>query len=209
MKVLGIVCSPRLHGNTEILVQTALAKAQKQGAEVELVTLAGKTISPCDACYSCFKTGKCHIEDDMQTIYEAMERADGIIIGSPIYFWSICGQAKVMIDRTFALRFPSLHLTNKIGGIILVASRRGCINASGLLNNWMISNHMIPLDVVDGYARLKGAITKDLHAMKAAFELGRLMAKMAGKGFKYPEDFPHPLYQLVQVNHGIDVCPIP
>lgn len=46
MKVLGIVCSPRKHGNTEILVQAALAKAREGGAEVELVTLAGKTVSP-------------------------------------------------------------------------------------------------------------------------------------------------------------------
>ena len=69
IKVLGICCSPRLHGNTEILVQESLAKAQGVGAEIELVRLAGKTIAPCDGCLSCRQTKVCRIKDDMQDIY--------------------------------------------------------------------------------------------------------------------------------------------
>ena len=72
MKVLGIVCSPRRRGNTEILVDEALASAKDSGAEVELVTVSGKNIAPCDGCESCIITGKCRIEDDMQeksTVY--------------------------------------------------------------------------------------------------------------------------------------------
>lgn len=102
MEILGTVCSPRTHGNTETLVQALLAKAQEEGAEIELVTLAGKTISPCDACESCRKTGKCHIKDDMQDIYTKRLEADGIIFSSPVYYWSVSAQAKALIDRTYA-----------------------------------------------------------------------------------------------------------
>lgn len=208
MEILGIACSHREGGNTELLMKEALKGAGQEGAQTSFLSLANMKISPCDACLACTKKGKCHIKDDMNTIYEAMERADGIIIGSPIYFWNICGQAKVMIDRTMALRFPSLRLANKIGGIILAATRRGCMLASASVTYWMISNHMIPADVVDGYARFKGNITKDQHGMKSAFELGRMMVKLAAKGFSHPEDFPYPLYQLL-MNQGIDACPIP
>lgn len=209
MQVLCISCSPRKKGNTDLLLEQALAGATQEGAKVIVLSLRDMTISPCDGCYACAKTGKCHIDDDMKEIYEALEESQGVIIGSPIYFWSICGQAKVMIDRTMALRFPQPQLANKVGGIILTAGRRGCMNASGILTYWMMSNHMWPADVVDGYAMAKGDICKDLHAMKASFELGRLVVKLAEKKVVYPEEFDHPIYRFVEKKYGIDLCPIP
>ena len=65
MKVLGVVCSPRLNGNTEILIREVLNSAQESGAEIELITLAGNDIRFYDACESCAKTGECKINDDM------------------------------------------------------------------------------------------------------------------------------------------------
>ena len=88
MKILGIVCSPRSGGNTEILVRKALESAEKEGAEVEAWSVAGKDLKPCDHCLSCIKTGQCHIKDDMQALYPKMIEADGIVLGSPVYFWS-------------------------------------------------------------------------------------------------------------------------
>ena len=76
MKVLGIVCSPRKGGNTEIIVNEALASAKALGAEVELVTVIGKNIAPCDGCEACTTTGKCRIEDDMQDIYNKLLQSD-------------------------------------------------------------------------------------------------------------------------------------
>jgi multimeric flavodoxin WrbA len=208
MKILGISCSPRKKGNTDILIEQALDGATKEGAIPIFMSIRDLSISGCDGCYSCAKSGKCHIDDDMHTIYRALEESQGIIFGSPIYFWSVCGQAKVMIDRTIALRFPHQRLENKIGGIILVATRRGCMNASGFLTHWMLSNHMLLADVVDGYATEKGAVGKDFHAMKAAFELGRLMVKLIEKGFTYPEEFNHPIYRMIQKKYEIDPCPV-
>jgi multimeric flavodoxin WrbA len=209
MQVLGISCSPRKKGNTDLLLEQALVGAIQEGAKASHLSLRNMTISPCDGCYACAKTGKCHIDDDMKEVYEALEASQGVIIGAPIYFWSICGQAKVMIDRTVALRFPHLRLANKVGGFILVAGRRGCMSASGMLTYWMISNHMRPADVVDGYALEKGAIRKDLHAMKASFELGRLVVGLLEKKAPYPEEFDHPIYRFVEKKYGIGLCPIP
>ena len=70
MKVLGIACSPRKGGNTEIMMKEALAGARSYGAETELWTTAGKDLKPCDGCETCVKRhGECHIEDDMQELY--------------------------------------------------------------------------------------------------------------------------------------------
>lgn len=86
MKVVGIVGSARLGGNTEILTRIALDEVQKAGLETELVSLAGKKIEPCDGCRSCSKTGKCHIRDDFGSIFKKMKEADGIILATPVYF---------------------------------------------------------------------------------------------------------------------------
>ena len=88
-KVLGVSCSPRKGGNTEILLQQALAGAGERGAETELVTIFDKEIKPCDGCYACQKTGKCHIKDDMQSIYDRLLAADGIIWGTPVYYFGV------------------------------------------------------------------------------------------------------------------------
>jgi multimeric flavodoxin WrbA len=65
MKILGIVCSPREGGNTEILVREALEGVREAGGDPELVLLANKEIAPCDACAGCAKDGQCIIEDDI------------------------------------------------------------------------------------------------------------------------------------------------
>ena len=91
MKVLGIGCSPRKGGNTDILLGEALAGAQQNGAEVEQLSIRELDIKPCDGCYSCAKKGKCKIKDDMQLVYDKMLAADGIIFSVPIYFWAMCG----------------------------------------------------------------------------------------------------------------------
>lgn len=125
---MGIICSPRLHGNTEILVQASLAKAQEAGAEVELVALAGKRISPCDSCGSCSETRQCHIKDDMQDIYAKLLDADGIIFGTPVYYWSVTAQAKALIDRTYVFRV-NRDLRNKVVGVVVVQEVSGAVSA--------------------------------------------------------------------------------
>jgi len=198
MNVLGIVCSPRKGGNTEILVQEALAGARDSGAKTELLTVRDKDIKPCDGCLSCKKTGECHIKDDMQLVYEKMLNADGIVIGTPVYFWSISGQAKVLLDRTHALRFPHLKLANKVAGAIAVAARDGVISALNTLQRYFASNHMFSAELVEGLAAEKGTITKDKRGMKSAYEMGRQIVSLIKRQLRFPEEFDIPLYRFVK-----------
>lgn len=208
MEVLGIVCSPRKNGNTEILMRQALLGASETGARTEISLLCDKKISPCKGCGSCIYDSKCRIEDDMQPIYEKLLKAKGVIFGTPIYFFSMSGQAKVLLDRTFALRYPDLKLASKYGGIITVGSGTGASNVIDVFNFYFIANRMIPTDYVNGFASAKGAIEKDVHAMKSAFELGRLIAMLTEQEFKFPQDFNLPLYRMVDKKYSLDHCPI-
>ena len=72
MKILGVSFSPRKEGNTVAMLNEALAAAKKDGAEVELYSVAGKNIQPCDGCWGCTKTGKCHIKDDTAELLDKM-----------------------------------------------------------------------------------------------------------------------------------------
>lgn len=101
MKILGIIGSKRKTGNTSCLVQTALKAAQKKGAETELIFLGDYSIKDCTGCEGCKDTLKCVINDDMQKIYPLLLEADGIILGSPTYFYNISADMKAFIDRCY------------------------------------------------------------------------------------------------------------
>ena len=189
MKIFGLSCSPRKSGNTEILVGGALDGARNERAETELFSLSGKEINPCDGCQACRTTGKCHINDDMQTVYKKLVEADGIIFGTPVYFHAMASQAKSLIDRTYALRHPTLRLVNKVGGVITVAGSLGRIDVLKDLYFYISINHMVPADYVAATAFEKGAIRKDERAMKMAWELGREMGQLVKKGFEFPSEF--------------------
>lgn len=189
MKILGLSCSPRKQGNTEILVGEALDGARTEGAEVELFSVSGKDIKPCDGCQTCISTGVCHIDDDMQVIYQKLVEADGIIFGTAIYFYAMTAQAKAIMDRTYSLRRPNFRLTNKVGGIIAVAGGIGLMEAIKDLYFYIAINHMVAADYVGAYAGERGAIRDNERAMKAAWELGREMVQLGAKGFEFPEEF--------------------
>lgn len=99
VRVLGILGSPRTGGNTDILLDRALAGAGDAGAEVEKISLCDLDISGCLECNDCYETGSCTIGDDMNRVYEALERADRIILASPMFFMGVTAQAKAVIDR--------------------------------------------------------------------------------------------------------------
>jgi len=189
MKVVGIVCSPRLGGNTEILVTEALAGAKEAGAEIQMLTLAKKTIAPCDACRSCAKTGDCHIKDDMQEIYRKFQEADGIIVGTPVYFANVSAQAKLVIDRTYALMWGR-KLMGKVGGVVTASRRIGGGNVLSILYTFFTAQRMLTAGGtigVEGEAvpyGEKGAVRGDERAMKEAKAVGRnvvLLAKSVTK----------------------------
>ncbi len=103
MLVLGISGSPRMSGNSDTLLTAFLDRASALGAEVERITPSRLAIRPCIECRTCEKTGVCAIDDDMQQVYGLMRRADVIVVASPIFFYSVTGSLKALIDRTQCL----------------------------------------------------------------------------------------------------------
>ncbi|MBU4490141.1 MAG: flavodoxin family protein [Actinobacteria bacterium] len=97
--VLGLSCSPRKGGNTELLLDGALQGASEAGATVEKVVVSELDINPCHACEACFDTGVCIQPDDMQVLYPKLLNREAIIIAAPIFFMNLAAQAKALIDR--------------------------------------------------------------------------------------------------------------
>ena len=99
VKVLGISASPRLKGNSDLLLRQALAGADAAGAGTEYIRLRDLNIAPCIECNSCYKSGACVVEDDYQMLSSKMLEADRLIFATPIFFMTVCAQAKALIDR--------------------------------------------------------------------------------------------------------------
>ena len=103
IKVLGISTSPRIKGNSDLLLRRALAGAESAGAGIEYVRLSGYKVSPCIECNACYATGICKVQDDYQQLLKKILDADRIIFATPIFFMTVCAQAKMLIDRSQCL----------------------------------------------------------------------------------------------------------
>jgi len=133
LKILGIVGSPRVGGNSEALTKIALEEIAKEGIETELIPLAGKKIAPCDHCRSCKTTGECHHRDDFQEIYQKMLNSDGFILASPVWHGAASPQTWSLVSRTIIGYYISgakpgediKPFENKVGGPIVVGRRAG------------------------------------------------------------------------------------
>jgi multimeric flavodoxin WrbA len=113
VRVVGIAGSPRRKGNTETLLDRFLAGAQSAGAQVEKIVLARLKFGGCMACDSCWKDGRCIVQDDLQAVYEQLIAADVIALAAPMFFWNVPAQVKALIDRSqcqwarkFVLKVP-------------------------------------------------------------------------------------------------------
>ncbi len=101
MKIIGFIGSYQKGGNTDTAVRTILELAMNQGVEVEAVYLNDYEIADCVGCEACKTTFNCVIRDDMQKIYPKILEADGVVIGSPTYFYNVTGIIKNMIDQLY------------------------------------------------------------------------------------------------------------
>ena len=98
-RVLGITCSPRAGGNSDLLVQKALAGAESAGAAVEVIALRDLEIAPCEECNACLTSGECPLDDDFPQILEKLLACDCLILATPVFFMSITAYAKALIER--------------------------------------------------------------------------------------------------------------
>ena len=182
MKLLGIIGSPRKGGNTEIIVIEALKAAKDEGASTELMFLTDFSLGPCDGCRTCFDSKNCVVKDDVEKIYEKMAEADGIIIGSPVYFNNVSAQTKTFIDRVGYLNMARGRkaFRNKVGGAIVVAKRAGLSYAYDQILMFFSGMRMITANpAVGALASAKGEVLKDTEGVEAAKELGRSMVQIA------------------------------
>jgi multimeric flavodoxin WrbA len=123
--IVAILGSPRRWGNTEILLDEFLKEFKGGSFRIKKFVAAEMRISPCNNCCRCLKTGKCVFKDDMTELYKEMERADCLILASPIYFTNMPGALKILIDRcqvfwarTYVLK-KQLKPDNKRYGVFL------------------------------------------------------------------------------------------
>ena len=99
-RILILSASPRKGGNSDLLCDQFAKGAEEAGHQVEKVRVQEKKISPCLACYGCRGTGVCVQKDDMAAILDKMVEADVLVLATPVYFYSMDGQLKTLIDRT-------------------------------------------------------------------------------------------------------------
>jgi len=188
MKVLGILGSPRVGGNSDILLDQALAGAREAGAEVEKIVLSKKKISGCLDCEKCNETGVCVIKDDMLEIHKKILKADTVIHSVPLYFWAMTAQMKAYLDRWCAFfdgqwqlhKAYSPKMKVKKMGLITVCGDPDVSTANPIVlsfKNTCKTAGLKWLGVVQASAAQKGEIEKDEVAKKAAHDLGKKGAK--------------------------------
>ncbi len=95
--------SPRINGNTDIILHEVLKALDEKIHTVNVFRLNNMNIKPCQDCGGCDDTGQCVIEDDMDIIYKAIREADRVVLASPIFFSALSAQTKIMIDRCQSL----------------------------------------------------------------------------------------------------------
>jgi multimeric flavodoxin WrbA len=102
-KILAIYGSPRRKGNTSLLLKNAVKGAIEAGAEVEEIILRDLKMSPCLEIYGCKKNGRCVIQDDFQQVYDKLLSCHGLILASPIFFYTVSAHTKILMDRCQSL----------------------------------------------------------------------------------------------------------
>ena len=185
MYVLGISGSPRIGGNTEILLDKALEGAKSKDARTEKIILNNLKMVPCQECEKMPDDGTCKIEDDFQTVFEKTKQADALILASPIFFGSLAAQAKIMIDRwqcywryKYLARPQSIvNSPQRAGGMILVeASKREDFfaNAKSIAKNFFATaGFLYKEEIFCPGLEKKRAVLKHKDYLQNAFELGR------------------------------------
>jgi multimeric flavodoxin WrbA len=189
VKVLGIAGSPRRNGNTDLLQAEFMRGAGSKGAEVKTIYPSQMKITPCQHCDTCFKEGKCRIQDDMQPIYEELEQADIIVLASPVQFSGPPAPVKAMIDRCqclwakkYVLKIPPLSRERKRKGFLISVGATGMKDmfeaTRGIVKTWFHVLEIEPAgELVFSKIDEKGAILQQPEAMQKAYEAGQKLAE--------------------------------
>ncbi|MFA7659523.1 MAG: flavodoxin family protein [Candidatus Gastranaerophilaceae bacterium] len=145
MHLIAINGSPKAEGNTYHALKLVAEELEKQGISTEIIHIGNKNIRGCLACNACAKNKneKCIIDDEVNEAIQKMKNADGIIIGSPVYYASIAGTMKCFLDRAFYVAGANGGLfRHKVGASVAVARRSGEVATFDHLNHYFTIGEM-------------------------------------------------------------------
>jgi multimeric flavodoxin WrbA len=179
MKVIAINGSPKPKGNTYLSLKTVCDELEKQNIETEIIHIGNMELKGCISCGRC-KDGHCHFSDaKFREIADKIHAADGLLLGSPVYYAGIAGTMKSFLDRLF---FPSQgRLRLKVGAAVAVLRRSGGVTTFDQLNNYFLISEMMIApsyywNAVHGGA--PGEILQDLEGISVLKNLANNMAWM-------------------------------
>lgn len=181
MKVVAINGSPNKEGNTFLALSAVCEQLREAGIETEIVHIGNKAIRGCVACNTCAKTldRKCVIADEANEAIRKMAEADGIILGSPVYFAGMTGTMKSFLDRAFKVAGANGNLFRHKAGASVVADRRaGGVSTVDQMNHYLsYAEIFVPGSTYWNvtYGRAPGEIAQDTEGMQTMRALGKNM----------------------------------
>lgn len=178
MKVLIINGSPKAKGNTATALHEVERTLQQQGIETEWIHVGHLSIHGCIACNKCWDSGLCTFNDIVLEISKKMKDADGLLIGSPVYFASPNGTLLSLLDRLF---YSNLHAdwSMKVGASVNIARRGGATATMDVLNKYFLKTNMpvVPSQYWSiAHGTTPGEVNQDEEGMQTMRQLGLNMA---------------------------------
>lgn len=199
MYVLAVNGSPRKNGNTEIMLNKALAPLAAAGWETEYLQIGSGKIRGCMACYKCFerKNGQCAVTNDVfNDIMAKILRADAIILGSPTYFTDVTAELKALLDRAGLVAIANGGaLRGKIGAAVVAVRRGGATHVFDTINHmYLMSQMIVPGSIYWnlGMGLEKGDVTADAEAMNNMDHLGKVIDWLGKATVPMREAYPLP-----------------
>lgn len=174
MKVLLVNGSPRKDGNTFVALNEMVKIFEKEGIEAEIIQVGNQNVRGCIACGRCKDLGKCVFEDVVNETAKKFEEADGIVVGSPVYFASANATLIAYLDRLFfSTKFDK---TMKVGAAV-VAARRGGITATFDELNKYFSISGMPIASGRYWNGIHGSVAKEGVQDEEGVQMMRILAK--------------------------------
>jgi len=180
MKILAIVGSPRLKGNTNYLVDRAFEEASRLGADTEKIIVSQYELNPCLGHDDCASFESCLQKDDANWILDRFHKADGVILATPVYYYNVSAQMKAFIDRNYFLYKHDQKYESRAIGIIVVAEQIGIEDTLHTLKQFTddFDVNENGIFIITGYAHKIGDVRKNLRLVEEARKLGRQMAQL-------------------------------
>lgn len=181
MKILAIVGSPRPKGNTTYLVDQALQEAASQGLETEKIILTKYRVNPCQGHDNCSSFSACKQDDDVPWILDKFCNAEGIILGSPVYYYNMTAQMKAFVDRNYFLYRHNITPRMVCAGLIVIGGSAGLEHTVRALRRFVKLSADIPDDrivTLSGCAGKPGEVKNNAALVEEARRLGCRMAEI-------------------------------